>query len=163
MRQANGEVAEGADPWLQLRLPVVVRDMLRQLFGCALGTEVVCVRVNSVMAIVRAGDDDGEQLPLGPRELRGPEHDRPVKAHRGTEDPRVERHRLDDVEDFPRPRDRRVVLALELADGLVLADQPQMRHDGILPYELHEGVRNAISCPAVDRRRQGGESRGHEV
>ena len=38
--------------------------MLRQLVGCALGTEVVCVRANSVVAVVRARNDDGKQLPL---------------------------------------------------------------------------------------------------
>ena len=66
MRQARGEVAQRADPRLQVGLPVVMRGVLRQLLGCALGTEVVCMRVNSVMAVVRARDDDGEKLALGP-------------------------------------------------------------------------------------------------
>jgi hypothetical protein len=43
--------------------------VLGQLFGCALGTEVVCVRANSVVAVVRPRDDDCEELALGAREL----------------------------------------------------------------------------------------------
>jgi hypothetical protein len=66
MRQARREVAQRTDPRLEVRLTVVVRGVLRQLLGCALSTEVVCMRVNSVMAVVRARDDDGEKLALGP-------------------------------------------------------------------------------------------------
>ncbi len=146
-RQAHGEVAQYANPRLEVGLPVVVRDVLCQLLGCALSTEVVCVGVNSVMAVVRARDDDGEELALGTRELARAEHDRPVEAHRGAEDRWVERHRLDDVEDLAGSPDRSLVLALQLAGGLVLADQPEVRHAWILTYELHEGGRNAISCP----------------
>jgi hypothetical protein len=39
--------------------------MIGQLVGCALGTEVVGVRANSVVTVVRARDDDREELPLG--------------------------------------------------------------------------------------------------
>jgi hypothetical protein len=66
MRQARREVAQRTDPRLEVRLTVVVRGVLRQLLGCALSTEVVCMRVNSVMAVVRARDDDSEKLALGP-------------------------------------------------------------------------------------------------
>jgi hypothetical protein len=82
MRQKHGEVAERADLWLQLRLPVVVGGVLRQLVCCALGTEVVCVRANSVMAVVFAGNDHGEELALGSGKLGRSEHDRLVKPHR---------------------------------------------------------------------------------
>ena len=55
--------------WLQVGIAVVVHRVLGQLIGCALGTEVVRVRAQSVVALVRGRDDDGEQLALGPREL----------------------------------------------------------------------------------------------
>ena len=70
VRQEHGEVAERANPRLELRLPVVVGGVLRQLVCCALGTEVVGVRANSVMAVVRARNDDGEELSLGAGKLR---------------------------------------------------------------------------------------------
>ena len=41
--QKHGEVAERADPGLELRLPVVVGGVLRELVCCALCTEVVGV------------------------------------------------------------------------------------------------------------------------
>jgi hypothetical protein len=46
-----------------------VHSVFRQLVECALGTEVVCVRANSVVAVVRPRDDDCEQLTFGTREL----------------------------------------------------------------------------------------------
>jgi hypothetical protein len=147
VRQKHGEVAERADPGLELRLPVVVSGVLRELVCCALGTEVVGMRTNSIMAVVRARNDDGEELSLGAGKLRRAEHDRLVEPHRGAQNPGVERHRLDDVEDLARSPDRGVVLALELAGRLLFVDQPKVRHRAILPYELHEGPRNAISCP----------------
>jgi hypothetical protein len=147
LRQPDGEVAERPNPRVEVGIAVVVSGVLGQLLGCALCTEVVCVRVNSVVAVVRAGNDDGEKLPLCPRKLGGPEHDRPVEVHRSAEHLRVQRHRLDDVEDLPRAPDCGVVLALQLARGLVFLDQPEVRHAQILTYELHEGLQNAISCP----------------
>jgi hypothetical protein len=69
MRQSDREVAERPNPRVEIGVSVVVSGVLGQLLGCALGTEVVCVRVNSVMAVIRAGDDDGEKLPLGTRKL----------------------------------------------------------------------------------------------
>jgi hypothetical protein len=128
VRQSNGEVAEVAYAWLEVGLPVVVSRMLRKLVVCALGTEVVGMRADSVVTVVRAGDDDGKELPLCARELGGTEHDRLVEAHRGLEHPRVERHRLDDVENLARAADGRVVLAPELAGRLVLIDQAKVRH-----------------------------------
>jgi hypothetical protein len=65
MRQAYREIAQRTNPRLQVRLTVVVCRVPRQLLECALSTEVVCVRVNSVMAVVRARDDDSEKLALG--------------------------------------------------------------------------------------------------
>jgi len=43
VRQEHGEIAECTDPGLELRLPVVVGGVLRELVCCALGTEVVGV------------------------------------------------------------------------------------------------------------------------
>ena len=48
------EVAERPDARLEVRPPVVVGRVLCQLFGGALGTEVVSVRAYSVVAVVRA-------------------------------------------------------------------------------------------------------------
>jgi hypothetical protein len=65
MSQLHGEVAERAHARLEVGPPIIVRCVLRELVWCALGTEVVCVRANSVVAVVGAGDDDREELPLG--------------------------------------------------------------------------------------------------
>ena len=96
---------------LEPRLAVVVRGVFGQLVGGALGTEVVCVRANSVVAVVRPRDDDGEELALGPRELRAAEHDRAIEIHRRPQRSRVQRHGLDDVEHLPGAPDRCLVLA----------------------------------------------------
>jgi hypothetical protein len=58
---------------------VVAHRMLHELLVSALGTEVVGVRPRSVVAGVGSRDDDGEELPLDPRQLRGPEHDLAVE------------------------------------------------------------------------------------
>jgi hypothetical protein len=133
VRQRDREVTESANARLEFRLPVVVRRMLGELVVCALGTEVVGMRTNSVVAVVRARDDNGEELPLRAGELGRAEHDRFVEAHRSPEHPRVERHRLDDVEHLARAADGGVVLAPELSGRLVLVDQAEVRHGAILP------------------------------
>jgi hypothetical protein len=66
MGDLHGEVAERAHPRFEVGAAIVVRGMLGELVGGALGTEVVGVRANSVVTVVRARDDDGEQLPLDP-------------------------------------------------------------------------------------------------
>jgi hypothetical protein len=50
----GGKVAESPQRRLEVGLPVVVGRVLCEFFRGALGTEVVCVRTNSVMAVVRA-------------------------------------------------------------------------------------------------------------
>ena len=132
VREVQGEVAKRAYARLEVRLLVVVRRVLRQLIRCALGTEVVCMRANSVMAVVRTRNDDRKQFPLDPGELGWAEHDRPVEIHRRSQHSRVERHRLDDVENLARAPDCGVVLLLQLARCLALVDQPQVRHSEIL-------------------------------
>jgi hypothetical protein len=64
MGHANGEVAERAHTGIQVGLAIVVRRVLGELFWCALGTEVVGMGSYSVVAVVRTGDDHGEQLAL---------------------------------------------------------------------------------------------------
>jgi hypothetical protein len=64
VREPDREIAESPNAGLEIGLSVVVRRMLRKLVVCALGTEVVGVRTDSVVAVVRTGDDEGEQLPL---------------------------------------------------------------------------------------------------
>jgi hypothetical protein len=53
-RQLDREVAERPDGRRQLGLPVVVRGVVCEPVCCALGTEVVGVRADSVVAVVRA-------------------------------------------------------------------------------------------------------------
>jgi hypothetical protein len=69
VRDLDREVAQYADARLEVRLSIVVRGVLCELVRCALGTEVVCVRADSVVAVVGAGNDDREQLALDAREL----------------------------------------------------------------------------------------------
>jgi hypothetical protein len=64
VRQMDGEVAKRAHVLLEVGLPVVVRCVLRELVWCALGTEVVGMRLNSVVAVVGARDDHREEFPL---------------------------------------------------------------------------------------------------
>ena len=59
-----GVVAERQRPGVEVTVAVVVLGMRRKLVWGALGTEVVCMRANSVMAVVLTRDDDGEQLTL---------------------------------------------------------------------------------------------------
>jgi hypothetical protein len=54
VRDLDGEVAERPYPRLEVGPPVVMGRVLCQLFGGALGTEVVGVRAYSVVAVVRA-------------------------------------------------------------------------------------------------------------
>ena len=65
-RELDGEVAESADGRCEIGLAVVVRGVSCELLVCALGTEVVGMSTGSVVAVVRARDDDGEQFPLLP-------------------------------------------------------------------------------------------------
>ena len=118
VRHLDGEVAERADRGLEIGAPIVVGGVLCQLFRGALVTEVVRVRAYSVMAVVGAGDDYREKLPLGPGQLGGAEHDLLVQVHRAPQDGRSQAHGLDDVEDLACPPDSIVVLSLEVAGRL---------------------------------------------
>jgi hypothetical protein len=62
--ELGGEVAQRACSRVERRRPVVDGDLADELVGCALGTEVVGVGADSVVAVVLAGDDDREQLAL---------------------------------------------------------------------------------------------------
>ena len=57
-------VAQSADRGGEIGQAVVVRRLVGERLVCALCTEVVCVRADSVVAVVLARDDDGEQLTL---------------------------------------------------------------------------------------------------
>lgn len=65
-RQLDRVVAQGADGRCEVGLAVVVRGVPREPFVCALCTEVVCVGVRSVVAVVLAGDDHREKLSFLP-------------------------------------------------------------------------------------------------
>ena len=69
MRELHRKVAQGSDPRLDLSLPVVVRGVFGELVWGALGTEVVGMRLDSVVAVVRPGHDDGEELAVGAGQL----------------------------------------------------------------------------------------------
>ncbi len=122
--QLDREVAQRALPWGELCLPVVMGDVLRELFCGALGTEVVGVRDRSVVTVLSSGGNGREQLALAAREPRLAEHDLFVQGNRRAEHRGPEAHRLQDVEDLPGSLDGRVVLFLEEAVGLGLLDQP---------------------------------------
>lgn len=111
-----------------------MRGMPGQILCGALGTEVVCVRPDSVVAVVGRRDDDGQQFTLNARELGGSEHDCLVELHGAVEHPRVVAHRLDDVEDLPRPIDGGLVLLRQCSGRLVLGDETDVRHARILPH-----------------------------
>jgi hypothetical protein len=64
VRQFHCEVAQGANAGLELRLAVIDLRGANQFVCCALGTEVVRVRDDSVVAVVLPRDDDCEQLAL---------------------------------------------------------------------------------------------------
>ena len=109
--ELDREVAERPAGRVEPRSPVIVRRVLHQLVRCALGTEVVRMRTDSVVALVGAGDHDGQKLPVGAREARRPLHHLGVQVDGAAQDGRPEAHRLDDVEHLPGARNRRVVLA----------------------------------------------------
>lgn len=102
--------------------------------------------VNSVVTVVRAGDDDGEQLTVGAGQLGAAEHDFPVETHRRAEDQRPQAHRLHDVEDLACPSTGGGVLLCELAGRLALPDQAYVGHgvDCALSQEI-EYSRPAVS------------------
>ena len=79
--QLHGEVAERPGAPIEVGASVVVLRVARELFVCALCTEVVCMRARSVMALVGAGDDDREQFALLAGEPGGAEHDPLVELH----------------------------------------------------------------------------------
>jgi cell division septum initiation protein DivIVA len=128
VREFHGEVAQGMDPRLEIRLPVVVLGVRGKLLWGALGTEVVGMCLDSVVAVVRPGDDDGEELAVGAGQLRGAEHDLPVEAQHRAQDSGAQAYRLDDVEDLACPSTGGGVLARELAGRLPLLDQAYVRH-----------------------------------
>lgn len=126
--QLRREVAERPRPWLECRCAVIDLDLLDELEWGALCTEVVAVRLYSVVAVVLARHNDREQLPLHASESGRPEHDLPIQAHRLPENGRAQAHRLEDVEDLSRTGDRGVVLLLEQPVCRIDVDQAQERH-----------------------------------
>ena len=81
MGQLDREVAERPLARRELRLPVVVLRVSCGLVVCALGTEVVCMRARSVVAVLRGRGDRREQLALLPRQPGLAEHDLAVERH----------------------------------------------------------------------------------
>ena len=146
VRELYCEVAQRPDPRLDIRFPVVVRCVRGKLVWNALGTEVVGMRLDSVVAVVRPGDDDGEELAVGAGQLAGAEHDLSVEAQHRAQDPGAQADRLDDVEDLACPSAGGGVLARELAGRLVLPDQADVRHglNSALSQEI-EYPRPAVS------------------
>jgi hypothetical protein len=120
--------------------------VLGKIVWGALGTEVVGMRLDSVVAVVRPRDDDGEELAVGAGQLGATEHDVPVEAHRRAQDLRTQAHRLDDVEDLACPPTGGGVLLRELAGCLVLSDQAYVGHglDSALSRKI-EYPRPAVS------------------
>jgi hypothetical protein len=51
------------------------RGVCGKLVWGALGTDVAGMRLDSVVALVRPGDDDGEELAVGAGQLGAAEHD----------------------------------------------------------------------------------------
>jgi hypothetical protein len=146
VRELYREVAQGPDPRLDIRFPVVVRGVGGKLVWGALGTEVVGMRPDSVVAVVRPGDDDGKELAVGAGQLRAAEHDLPVEPHHRAQDAGAQAYRLDDVEDLACPFTGGGVLVRELAGRLVLPDQTYVRHglNSALSQEI-EYSRPAVS------------------
>jgi len=69
VREFHGEVAQDSGTRLEVRLPVVVGGVLGKLVWGALGTEVVGMRLDSVVAVIGPGDDDSEELAVGAGKL----------------------------------------------------------------------------------------------
>jgi hypothetical protein len=62
-------------------LPVwASRGRRGKLVWCVFGTEVVGMRLDSVVAVVRPGDDNGEELAVGAGQLGAAERNFPVEA-----------------------------------------------------------------------------------
>ena len=136
VREFHREVTERPFARRQRRLAVVVRCVLCDLVCGALGTEVVCMRNRSVVAALRGRRHRRQKLTLAAREPRLTEHYRLVELHRRPQHRRAEAHRLEDVEDLPRALDGSVVLLLQEAVGLVLADQAEIRARQFWPYRV---------------------------
>ena len=128
VRELDGKVAERPNPRLDVRLPVVVRRVCGKLVWGALSTEVVGMRLDSVMAVVHPGDDDREELAVGAGQLGAAEHDLPVEIQHRAKGPGAQADRLDDVEDLACPSPGGGVLVRELAGRLVLPDQAYVGH-----------------------------------
>lgn len=80
--QLLGILEEGRGRLVETGIAPVLPDPVRQ--GVIdLCPEVVPVRVDSIVAVVRDGDNDRQHFPLRPGERRGPMHDLDVEPHGG--------------------------------------------------------------------------------
>ena len=114
------------------------------------------MRAHSVVAVVRARDHDREQLALGPRELRGPEHDRLVELHRARCRRLGFRHiALTMLKTLPA---RPIAASYSAFSGPVASPSSISRRFGTGPFcpfqgfKLHSWCRNAISVQPRGQR-----------
>ena len=137
VRQLGGVLAQGSIGRSERGRPPVRDDGVDEPVGVRLVlilpgdlcTEVVCVGLNSIMAVEFGGHGHGEELALDPAERRASEHDRRVEVHASFQYARIEAHDVNDVPHASGPLDGFVELALEQAGRLPNLDLFDPRHD----------------------------------
>lgn len=97
---------------------------------CELFTEIVCVCLDSVMAIQFSRYDGGEHFALDAGKRGFSKHDGAVEIDADFEDTRVEAHNVDDVPDAASALHGSIKLLLEKASGFIDRDLFNPGHCG---------------------------------
>lgn len=106
-RDELGELCQGLAAGWKPGAPIVVFDLVGQPCVVAFRTEILPVSFDSIEAVVRPGDDHGQQLALGSGKPGRSVHGRQVERHRSAKGFWIEALDLQDVENFSGAPDSR--------------------------------------------------------
>ena len=128
-RQFDGVIQEPPNAIGERRRAVVAFERVGQGVIAGSGTEILPVRLRSVVARIGSRDNRGEHLALGAAQTRGRVHESHIELHENPIHARAQGGQLDDLVHLAGPLDRFFVLAREIARGFIGLDGANVGQD----------------------------------
>ena len=127
-RQLDRIVQQGAGKSIQRRLAVIRFDRLNQRIVVHELTEILSVRLHSIVAVISGRDHNGHHLALRPGQFRGAEHRLLIQGDTGCDVFGLEALDFQYLENATRALGRPIVLLLEKTCCLAFLNSPDPCH-----------------------------------
>jgi hypothetical protein len=124
----DGKVCESSLPWCELRSSVVPFDLSSQFGIAGRFTEILPVRLRSVMTIVRPRYDGGDHLSLAAGQFGGAVHELQVELQEGPHHIRSQAVDGHDFRNSSRPFDGGVILPFDISLSFILGNRANPSH-----------------------------------